>query len=134
MSSAVTVSDSAPFWDGFEQGELRLPFCEDCGAPHLPAGPVCPFCLSLNLAWQPASGRAKLSTWVVERKKWFAAFDPPYIVGEVQLVEGPRMPVQIAIERLGMLRIDVQGQIVFCRAPNGLMLPQFELDDGIAGD
>jgi uncharacterized protein len=126
MTKAAQASDSSPFWEGFERGELRLPFCADCGEPHLPAGPVCPYCLSANRDWRVASLRAKLSTWVVERKKWFAAFDPPYVVGEVQLAEGPRMTVQIAIEYLGALHIDLTGNIVFRRAPNGLSLPQFE--------
>jgi uncharacterized protein len=130
MTKAAQASDSAPFWEGFEHGELRLPFCADCGDPHLPVGPICPYCLSANLDWRAVSRRAKLSTWVVERKKWFAAFDPPYIVGEVQLAEGPRMPVQIAIEHLGRLHIDSAGNIVFRLAPNGLSLPQFEPDNG----
>jgi uncharacterized protein len=126
MTSSATVSDSRPYWDGFERGELWLPYCSDCGTPHLPAGPVCPFCLSSKLDWRLASGNAKLSTWVVERKKWFKTFDPPYIVGEVQLEEGPRMPVQIALTHLDELRMDLMGSIAFYRAPNGLMLPQFE--------
>jgi uncharacterized protein len=129
MTNTAPVSDSAPFWDGFSRGELLLPHCGDCGMAHLPAGPVCPSCLSFAIDWRLASGKAKLSTWVVERKKWFETFDPPYIVGEVQLDEGPRMPVQIAIEHLAKLHIDLPGAIVFSRAANGLLLPKFEPND-----
>jgi hypothetical protein len=71
-----------------------------------------------------------LSTWVVERRKWFDAFDPPYIVAEVQLAEGPRMPVQVAYAHLGRLRIDLPGHIGYQLAGNGLTLPQFEPDTG----
>jgi hypothetical protein len=70
-----------------------------------------------------------LSTWVVERRRYFVAFDPPYIVAEVQLVEGPRMPAQIAYEHLDHLRIDLEGHLEFRLAGNGLTLPQFEPDD-----
>lgn len=125
-----TASDSAPLWQAFERGELRLPTCAECGQPHLPAGPVCPYCLSSELEWRQASGVAVISTWVVERKKWFKAFDPPYIVAEVQLQEGPRMPARVAIEHLPLLRAGVAGRIVFSLAPNGINLPLFEPDGG----
>ena len=130
MTGPVQVSDSAPLWEGFDRGELRLPFCAECGRPHLPAGPVCPYCLSTTLDWRQASGRAALSTWVVERRRFFDAFDPPYIVAEVQLAEGPRMPVQVAIEHLERLRLGLEGHISFHRAGNGLTLPRFDPDSG----
>jgi uncharacterized OB-fold protein len=127
VSGQVSASDSLPLWEGFEQGELRLPFCTQCLRPHLPPGPVCPYCLSASLDWRLASGHAILSSWVVERRKFFAAFDPPYIVGEVQLAEGPRMAVQVAFEYLDQLSIGLPGHIEFQLAPNGLALPRFEL-------
>lgn len=126
MSGSPPASDSAPLWDGFEQGEVRLPFCLDCGTPHLPAGPVCPYCLSAALEWRTATGDAHMSTWVVERKKWFASFDPPYIVAEVRLTEGPRMPVQVAYEHLDALQVDQPGFITCHRSGNGLSLPRFD--------
>jgi uncharacterized OB-fold protein len=127
--SAGQASDSAPLWEGFEKGQLLLPFCNDCGQPHLPAGPVCPYCLSAALTWKQASGKARLSTWVVERRKFFDTFEPPYIVAEVQLAEGPRMPVQVEIEHLPELRAAVPGTIAFKLAGNGLTLPQFVPDE-----
>jgi uncharacterized protein len=130
MTMVVQVSDSAPFWSGFKEGEVRLPYCTQCGEPHLPAGPVCPYCLSAELDWRAASGRAHLSSWVIERKKWFAAFDPPYIVGEVQLAEGPRMPVQVDWTELERLKFNIPGRIEFSLAPNGLTLPKFVPDRG----
>lgn len=127
--SKVNATDSAPFWEAFERGELILPWCESCGLPHLPAGPVCPYCLSSALRWEKASLRATLSTWVVERKKWFEAFDPPYIVAEVQLEEGPRMPSQVDMKDLPLMQLGRSGTIVFRRAPNGLNLPLFQIQN-----
>jgi uncharacterized OB-fold protein len=125
MTQTVQMSDSAPLWSGFEEGEVRLPYCMQCGEPHLPAGPVCPYCFSGKLEWRPASGDAHLSSWVVERKKVFMVFDPPYIVGEVQLAEGPRMPVQVDLSELSKLKAEMPGHIEFSVAPNGLTLPKF---------
>lgn len=121
----VQMSDSAPLWRGFEEGQVRLPYCTQCGEPHLPPGPVCPYCFSAKLEWRPASGNAQLSSWVVERKKVFKTFDPPYVVGEVQLAEGPRMPVQVDLSELGKLKAEMRGRIEFSVAPNGLTLPKF---------
>lgn len=126
----VQMSDSTPFWRGFQEGETRLPYCSQCREPHLPAGPVCPYCLSDALEWRPASGSARLSSWVIERKKTFEAFDPPYIVGEVQLAEGPRMPVQIDWAVRDRLRIDLAGSLAYDVAPNGLTLPRFVPEEG----
>lgn len=125
MSVTSPISDSAPLWRGFEQGEVRLPFCTQCREPHLPAGPVCPYCLSEDLEWAGASGAAVLTSWVVERKKCFAAFDPPYIIAEVQLAEGPRMPAQVQWAEFEKLRSGLPGHIEFSVAPNGLTLPEF---------
>lgn len=130
---AVKMSDSAPFWRGFEEGVVRIPVCTECNQPHLPPGPVCPYCLSAQLQWQEASGRASLNSWVVERNKYFEAFDPPYIVAEVQLAEGPRMPAQLARIYIGKLKCGMSGRIEISTAPNGLALPEFIPDDGHDG-
>jgi uncharacterized OB-fold protein len=128
MSDPVSVaSDSAPFWDGFKAGKLMLPQCSACHAYHLPAGPVCPYCLSHSLAWKEGSGDAVLSSWIVERQIWFKAWVPPYVVGEVQLAEGPRMPVQIDIVDLPRLALGAEGRIGVSIAPNGLHLPIFRI-------
>ena len=83
--------DTAPFWAGTREGKLLLPYCAECGRPHLPAGPVCPFCLSSRLDWRAASGRGRISTYTVVHKEWFAAFaaDLPYNVIQVELAEVP---------------------------------------------
>jgi uncharacterized protein len=120
-----TSSDNAELWQGFAQGALRLPFCSDCGKAHLPPGPVCPFCLSDALEWRPACGDAVLSSWVVVREKHFKEFDPPYVVGEAQLAEGPRLTVLIDVQELANLKAGLAGRIELAVARNGLNLPHF---------
>jgi uncharacterized OB-fold protein len=85
--------DHEKLWAGFKDGKLLLPTCEECGKPHLPPGPVCPFCLSDRLTWKEACGRGTVSTWVEVHKVWFPAFkdDIPYNVVQVELEEGPRI-------------------------------------------
>lgn len=121
------ASDSAPLWEGFEQSEVRIPFCDECGRAHLPPGPVCPFCLSEELEWRATSGKGKLATWVIERRKWFPEFDPPYAVGHVELAEGPRMVVSLSMDDLEAFSIDAPGEIEFYRTAAGKPLPRFRV-------
>jgi uncharacterized OB-fold protein len=85
--------DNEAFWQGCRERRLMLPTCEECGRPHLPPGPVCPFCFSDRLVWRQASGRGRVSTWTIVHKAWFPAFegDAPYNVVQVELDEGPRL-------------------------------------------
>jgi len=89
--------DSKPFWDGLRERRLMLPYCSDCGRPHLPPGPVCPFCFSERLEWRQSSGRGRISTWTVVHKAWFPDFaaEIPYNVAQVELEEGPRLTTGI---------------------------------------
>src|SRR5215475_1301394 len=77
--------DNAPFWHGCRAHRLMLPTCRACGKPHLPPGPVCPFCFSDDISWQAASGRGRICTWTMVHKAWFPAFkdETPYNVVQV---------------------------------------------------
>lgn len=89
--------DSEPFWNALRERKFLLPYCVDCGKPHLPPGPVCPYCFSDHIHWKEASGRGRISTWTVVHKAWFPAFaeDIPYNVVQVELEEGPRLTANV---------------------------------------
>jgi uncharacterized OB-fold protein len=120
--------DNLPFWEGCRRGELMLPTCQDCGRPHLPPGPVCPFCFSDRIGWKRASGRGRISTWVVVHKAWFEAFrdDIPYNVVQVELDEGPRLTANVVGATDG-LAIGLPVEVVFDRIDAALTLPRFRL-------
>jgi hypothetical protein len=124
--------DSQPFWDGCKRGELLLPTCQECGKSHLPPGPVCPFCFSDRLRWKRASGRGRISTWVVVHKVWFEAFreDVPYNVVQVELEEGPRLTANL-VGAPAKLEIGQPVEIVFDRVDDELTLPRFRLSSAI---
>ncbi len=118
--------DNAPFWEGCREGRLMLPTCEDCDAPHLPPGPVCPHCFSDRLVWREASGRGTISTFVVVHKAWFPAFaaDLPYNVAQIELSEGPRLTATILDAERSDLFIGRPVTVVFL-ARDGIVLPYF---------
>lgn len=119
--------DSEPFWTGTRQGQLKLPYCLDCGRPHLPPGPVCPFCLSSRLEWKVASGRGRISTYTIVHKEWFAAFaaDLPYNVIQVELEEGPRLTANLVDAPPGGPAIGMAVQAVFDPVTADITLPRF---------
>jgi uncharacterized OB-fold protein len=119
--------DNAPFWDGCRAHRLLLPTCRACGKPHLPPGPVCPFCFADDIGWQPASGRGRISTWTVVHKAWFPAFAAPYNVVQVELDEGPRLTSRVVGE--GTIEIGRRVEIVFDDIDEQLTLHAFRIVD-----
>ena len=125
--------DAAPFWDALRERRLVLPYCRDCGAPHLPPGPVCPTCFSDRLDWRAASGRGRISTWTVVHKAWFPAFaaDVPYNVVQVELDEGPRLTTTVVGLTIDQLAVGLAVEIDFDEVREGVTLPRFRPLEGI---
>ncbi|MYR07967.1 hypothetical protein GTV32_17425 [Gordonia sp. SID5947] len=96
MSQFATSPETVPFWDGVQEGELRLQRCADCDKAVFFPRALCPFCHSDRLDWFTASGSGVVYTYTVVRRTWGAFADQvPYIVALVDLEEGPRMMTRI---------------------------------------
>jgi uncharacterized OB-fold protein len=119
--------DTQPFWDALRERRLVLPYCRDCGQPHLPPGPVCPLCFSDRLEWRTASGRGRISTWTVVHKAWFPAFagDVPYNVVQVELDEGPRLTASVVGFPNDRLAVGLRVVVDFDDVAAGITLPRF---------
>jgi uncharacterized OB-fold protein len=119
-----------PFWDACKAHRLLLPYCRACGKPHLPPGPVCPFCFGDAFEWRAASGRGTISTWVVVHQPWFAAFkdDLPYNVVQVELEEGPRMTSSVVGLAHDELRVGLPVRVTFDDVTGDITLPRFRPD------
>ena len=98
--------ESQPFFDGAMAGKLMLMRCEACGANRLPSRRHCDVCLSADVAWFQASGRAKVFSFAVMHQKYHPAFYPelPYNLAMVELEEGPRMATNI----IGIANSDIR--------------------------
>ena len=119
--------DSVPFWDALRERRLMLPYCIDCGEPHLPPGPVCPVCFSGRLEWRAVSGRGRISTWTVVHKAWFPSFaaDVPYNVVQVELDEGPRLTANLVGLPNERLAVGLAVEIDYDEQREGITLPRF---------
>lgn len=123
--------DNRPFWEGCAAGRLMLPICEACGKPHLPPGPVCPFCLGDRLTWRAAAGAGTVTTWTMVHKAWFPFFADrvPYNVVQVELDEGPRLTARLA-DHHARPAVGQRVRVDFERLGDDLAVPVFQpIDD-----
>jgi uncharacterized protein len=115
-----TTPLNAPYWQSLADGRLSYQRCRNCGHAWLPARSQCPSCLQAVWEWTPASGKARLVSWVVYHHAYHESFAArlPYTVAVIELDEGPRMtsnivsaadPEKLKIDQRLFLKIESEG-------------------------
>lgn len=107
--------DTAAFWEGCRNHELRFQRCKKCGKVRWPGAYLCPDCLSeeTELCVLPPEG--KLYSYVVMHKPFHpsVADKVPYAVATVDLAEGVRILANIAENDMEGLRCGAPVTIEF---------------------
>lgn len=116
-----------PFWDGIASGKFLLQKCNDCGKWVFYPRTHCSHCWSIHLQWQQGSGRGKLTTWSIVERPGHPAWQPatPYVLGIVELEEGPTMLTHLLIDSQDDLKIGLPLQMRPIEI-NGIWLPFFK--------
>jgi uncharacterized OB-fold protein len=120
--------ETRPFWDAAKQHRLVIQACDDCGTRYFYPRPLCPACLSRAVRWIDASGRGRLHTFVINHRPPRGYPVPaPFVIGIVELEEGPRMMSQIVgVEPdPAALRCDLPLEVVFEDITAEITLPKF---------
>src|SRR5437763_16738003 len=119
--------DTEAYWEACARKELVVPRCSACGHWFLPPARVCPACLSLDVAFAKASGRAKVYTFIVVHRPLHPAFyeEAPFNVAIVELAEGPRMHTRIVGAKPEDLRIGMDVEVKFQKLDDDIFLPMF---------
>lgn len=130
----VPVRDvaTAGFFDGAKQGKLMVQRCPSCGHQCLTGTKYCPNCVTGQLEWVPASGKATLHTYALVHQKSHPAFadDVPYPVATVKLAEGPMMNLRLVGIPAQDLRIGMALKAQFIPNENAEPTPVFGPDRG----
>jgi len=116
-----------PFWTGGERGELCLLRCRACKHWIHPPAPICPACLSREVAAEATSGRARVATFTVNHQPWIPGFAPPYVIAIVELAEqtGLRLTTNLIGCAPGDVRIGMPVRAVF-EQHDEVWIPLFE--------
>ena len=87
----IVVEETRGYWEGTLSEELRIQRCNTCGHLQMPWGPCCTRCLSQDLGFQLASGRGNVFSFTIVRQAIHPDFSAqvPYVLGDIQLEEGP---------------------------------------------
>jgi uncharacterized OB-fold protein len=123
----VPTPETRHFWEGCQNGELRLQRCKDCGDVYFPPQPFCPNCISRNVAVFQASGQATLHSYVIDHRPIADISDGPIAIAVVELAEGPRMMsnVRDLPQTPEALILDMPLEVVFEKQNDEITLPFF---------
>jgi uncharacterized OB-fold protein len=117
------------FWTGGAEGQLRFLRCRACRHWIHPPAPVCPACLSREVAAEAVSGRARVATFTINHQPWIPGFPPPYAIAIVELPEQPglRLTTNLVGVAPEAIRIGMPVRVVF-EERDGVWIPLFEFD------
>ena len=112
----VPTPETQPFWDGCNQGILRINRCNACNDAYFPPAPICPHCSSTDVKFFDASGEATLYSYTIQQKPpdlW--GTQGPRSVALVKLLEGPMLTSSIinCEQTPETLRLDMPLQATF---------------------
>lgn len=93
------------FQRALAEGEILLPKCDDCGGYHFFPRVLCPHCHGSAICWKKASGKGRVHTTTVVRRKPERGGD--YNVCVVELDEGVRMMSRVEGIAPGEVAIDM---------------------------
>jgi uncharacterized OB-fold protein len=118
------------FWTGGAQGRLCFLRCGPCGTYVHPPAPVCPACLSRDVAPAAVSGRATVASVTLNHQPWVPAPDLPYAIAIVEIEEQPGMRLMTNVVNCApeSVRIGMPVRVVF-EAHGDVWIPLFEPAD-----
>jgi len=124
----VINEGTAPYWEYCRGHELMMQKCIACGNIRFPVSIVCPECHSLGADWTKLSGKGKVYSYIVFRQAYHPSYvnEIPYIVGIIELDEGPRMESNIVGCDIEDITIDMPVEVVFDDVTDEISLPKFK--------
>ncbi|NQV56961.1 MAG: Zn-ribbon domain-containing OB-fold protein [Rhodospirillales bacterium] len=124
----VPTNFSQPFWDGAKNKKLMLQFCKDSGKYQFFPRPNSVYTGRRNVEWREASGDGEVYSFTITRR----APPPfrgkePYVIGSIQLAEGPRIMAEIIGCDEGDVKIGAKVKIAWDEMNEDFNYPVFEL-------
>jgi len=124
----VPDPETAPYWEGANEGRLLVQRCTRHGHHQLYPRPHCVVCRG-PVEWREASGRATVYSFTVIRQNMARPFRDliPYVVALVDLEEGPRLMTNIVDCDPAEVAVGAPVRVRFDEVVEGVRLPFFVL-------
>lgn len=131
------LDETAPFWEGCRNGELRIQQCSETGRYIFPPRPISPWAPAATPKWVTLSGRGTIWSFVVPHPPLlpFYAERAPYNVILVALAEDPTLRLTgNLVARAGgeineidpaTIEIGTAVEVVFDRVSDDVHLPRW---------
>jgi uncharacterized OB-fold protein len=119
----IVSHDTAFFWEGTAEGQLRIQHCPTCGRLRHPPGPMCPSCGAEKQDWIVASGRGTVFSYVVHHHPKVPGKQLPFVVALVELEEGVRMLGELIDVEPAQVAIGMPVEVALTRIDDDLTLP-----------
>jgi uncharacterized OB-fold protein len=110
------------FWKACMEHRLLIQKCDDCGHHQFYPRPFCLNCESKAVVWVEAGGGGTVYSMTTVRVPVIGNLEPPYVVGLVDLDEGPRLLTNID----GPVAIDDRVELAWKQRDGLPPLPVFE--------
>ena len=120
--------ETKPYWDACKRHELVLPKCKACGTIFFYPRALCPNCMSQDLEWMKASGKAKVWTFAIHHMGPTKAYkdEPPYVVALVQTDEGAMMMTNVVDCKPEDVHVGMEVEVIFDDVTPEVTLPKFK--------
>lgn len=123
----VSTPETQEFWNGCNEGILRVQKCETCESHVFFPTLICQKCRSDRLMWVDCSGFGTIKTFTIVRRAVGAfAPDAPYTIAIVALDEGPQLMTYIVDYQESDLKIGKRVTVSF-QIRGNYSLPVFKL-------
>ena len=119
---------SKPYWDGCQQGVLRVQRCVTCRHLQLYPRILCTRCTCTELDWVDVSGKGKIASYTVVTRAISKAYAAPYVVALIDLVEGPRMMSTIIDSDGSDVAVGMAVNVAFQAWSETVTMPVFHID------
>lgn len=123
--------ETAFFWTGGAESQLKICRCAGCGSYIHPPLPNCPECGGAQVSPSPVSGRARVASFTVNHQRWVPGLSVPFVFAAVELVEQAELYVFTNIVGCPVedVRIGMAVGVVF-EQHGDIFLPMFQPLEG----
>ncbi|MFC7343355.1 bifunctional MaoC family dehydratase N-terminal/OB-fold nucleic acid binding domain-containing protein [Saccharopolyspora griseoalba] len=118
--------DTAYFWEGTAEGELRIQRCGGCGLLRHPPGPMCPECGATKPTHLVSDGLGEIYSYVVHHRPAIPGKELPLVIALVELDEGVRVLAELRGCEPEDVAIGQRVEVGYQRVDEELTLPYWK--------